>query len=73
LRSFQGGRFVTENALGRAFDTLSQLFDALAGELRRLGGILGDTQIDQLLGDFQGVGDLLLGGFSDRVVQPFGQ
>jgi len=73
LRAFQGGGFVAEDALGRAFDPLPQLLDALAGVAGCLGGILGDSQFDELLGDLECVGDLLIGRLSDRVVEPFGQ
>jgi hypothetical protein len=73
LCSLQRSRFVAKNALGRPFDALAQLFNSLASELRRLGGILGHTKVDQLPGDFQGVGDLLFGRLSDRVVQALGQ
>ena len=52
---------------------LPQLLDALAGVPGCLGGIVGDSQVDQLLGDLERIGDLLLGRLPDRVVQLLGQ
>ena len=39
----------------------------------RLDSLLGDSHIDQLLGGLEGVGDSILAGFPDGVVQPFGE
>ena len=49
------------------------MLDSLAGVARCLGGIVGDSQLGQLLGGLERVGDLLFVGLSDRVVEVLGQ
>ena len=73
LRTPQGGRFVAQHAPGGAFDSLAHLADPLAGMPRRLGRIVGDSQVRQLLGRLECIRDLVLGRLSDRVVQILGQ
>jgi hypothetical protein len=69
----QGRRFVAQDAPGRAFHTLAHLLDPLAGVPGRLGGVVAHSQLGQLLGGFQRVGDLLFVRLSDGVVEIFGQ
>ncbi len=73
LGAAEGCRFVAQDALGRTFHTLSHLLDPLAGVPGRLGGFVAHSQLGQLLGGFQRVGDLLFVRLSDRVVKILGQ
>ena len=73
FRELQGGGLVAQNAPGRMLDALPQLLDTLTGVAGCLGGIVGYSQLHQLLGDLEGIGDLLVGRFADRVVEVLGQ
>ena len=57
----------------RSLDALAHLLEALPGVPGSLRGILADSQVDQLLRDFQCIGDFLLARLPDGVVQLLGQ
>ncbi len=73
LGATEGRRFVAQHALGRPFDALAHLLDALAGVPRCLGGVFWHAQPSQLLGGLERIGDLLFVGLADRVVEILGQ
>ena len=69
----QGGGLVAEDAPGGPLDALAQLLDPLAGAAGRLGRLLGEAGVGQLLGLLERLGDLLLVGLADGVEQVLGQ
>ena len=73
LCPLERGGLVAQDALRRAFDALAQLLDSLAGVAGGLGCIVGDSEVDELLGGFEGVGDLVLVGGPHGVEELLGQ
>ena len=73
LSAAKGGCLIAENAFGRALNTLAQLLDPLAGSLRCLHGLLGDSRFLELFGHFESVRNLLLGSLASRIVKVLGE
>src|SRR5262249_36850234 len=67
------GGLVAEDGLGRLVDALAELLDPLAGAPRELVRLAGDAGVNELPGRLEGLGELLLVGLADGVIQPPGQ